>query len=287
MATTARRRDGDGPGSLDWWRHRLDGAAGGALASAGLAARGLLHLVVAILAVQLLAGGGGGEEPSGAGAVEALARQPGGRLLVGLVALGLLAYGLWRLAQAALGADEDDGPGRRLLTALRGVFHLGFAAAVAGIVAGGNSSGGGGEERSLTARVLEWPAGPVVVAGLGLVLLGVGVANLARAAKDDPADVLDDRRRPKGRAGAVVRGLSIAGLGARALAFGLVGWSFVAAAWSHEPGRADGVDDALRDLTMSAPGRVLLVVVAAGLAAHAGYLACQVVWRDERSTAGD
>ena len=292
MATGKQARGGPA-GRWRRLRTSLDDTPTGALAAGGVAARAALHLVVAILAARLATGkSGGDEEASGAGAVEALSRQPGGRLLVGLVAVGLLAYGVWRLVQAAVGVD-DGGVGRRALAATRGLFHLAFAVPVLGIVlrgstgSGGSGGGRASQEQTLTARVLEWPAGPVLVVAAGLVVVGMGVANLVRAVRDDPSEVLDDARRPRGTAGASLRVVATAGLAARAVAFGLVGWSFVAAAMSHRPGRADGVDDALRDLATSSPGRAALLAVAVGLAAHAAYLVSQVFWRDEDAARGD
>lgn len=82
------------------------------LARVGLAAYGIIHVLVAWLALQLAWGGGGGEADQ-SGAMATLARQPFGRPLLWVVALGLFALAVWQLAEilrwrTAL-AGSDDG----------------------------------------------------------------------------------------------------------------------------------------------------------------------------------
>ncbi len=78
------------------------------LARAGLVARGLLYVVVGILATQVAAGHNEAR-PDKQGALQAVVRQPFGRLLVLLLALGFIGYAAWRFVEAAVGpAGEPD-----------------------------------------------------------------------------------------------------------------------------------------------------------------------------------
>lgn len=65
------------------------------LARAGFMAKGVVYLLIGVLPFQAAAGSGGAVTgPEGALLTR---RQPAGRILLGLTAVGLSAYSLWRL----------------------------------------------------------------------------------------------------------------------------------------------------------------------------------------------
>ena len=82
----------------------------------GIAARGVVYIVIGVLAVQL-ALGDGGKATDQQGALHTIAKQPFGTVLLLAVAIGLAGYASWRLLRAALGgtqgADDAQGPHRR------------------------------------------------------------------------------------------------------------------------------------------------------------------------------
>src|SRR3954452_379273 len=145
--------------------------------------------LVAVLAIKL-ALGDGGEATDRQGALEAIARNGVGRLLVLLLAIGFGAYAGWRFAQAAFdrGDEGDDAKGlaKRAGYAGRGLVYAGLCVTAVAILigaGGGGSSGGGGdggEEKKETAWVLDWPAGRWIVAAIGLAVLGAGIWNVVR-----------------------------------------------------------------------------------------------------------
>ena len=65
------------------------------MARVGLVAKGVLNLTLGALALQL-AFGNGGAEASQSGALQAIEQAPAGPLLLGLLAVGLLAHGVWQ-----------------------------------------------------------------------------------------------------------------------------------------------------------------------------------------------
>src|SRR3954454_9543537 len=69
------------------------------LARIGLLAYGLVHLLVAWLALQLAWGGGGGEADQ-SGALSTLAQSPVGKPLLWIIAVGLLSLAVWQAAEA-------------------------------------------------------------------------------------------------------------------------------------------------------------------------------------------
>jgi hypothetical protein len=77
------------------------------LARLGYAIKGLVYLLIGLLAVQA-AFGIGGETMGTEGALRALQRQAFGQALLVLTTVGLFGYALWRLIQAWLDPDHDD-----------------------------------------------------------------------------------------------------------------------------------------------------------------------------------
>jgi hypothetical protein len=136
-------------------------------ARAGLLARGLLYLVVAILAVEVAAGHDD-VQPDKQGALQAVVRQPFGRVLVLLLAAGFAGYAAWRFVEAAVGpAGEPDTPEskfKRVGYALRGGLYTFFAAsAVKLFIWSQRAASSGAPEADWTARVLNWPGGTWLV----------------------------------------------------------------------------------------------------------------------------
>src|SRR5215217_2178451 len=78
------------------------------LGRAGIAARGVLYLILGILAIQFARGETSSDEVSQTGAFAKVAEQPFGKFLLVVLILGLIALALWRFIQAAVG-DPVEG----------------------------------------------------------------------------------------------------------------------------------------------------------------------------------
>src|SRR4051812_24888172 len=76
------------------------------LARSGLAARGAVYGIVAVLALQV-ALGAGGKATSQQGALATIAQGTAGKVLLVVLAVGLAGYALWRITRAALGYGPE------------------------------------------------------------------------------------------------------------------------------------------------------------------------------------
>ncbi len=157
------------------------------LTRVGFAARGLLYIVIAILIIQ----SGRAEDPSGA--LDYLA-DGAGKWLLALMAAGFVAYGIWRLSDAAFNIERHDpdakGIRQRLGAGGSGIVHLLLAWQAVRLMQGSASSGGNGaQENAQTA--LQLPGGQLLLVAAGLVLIGVGAFQLVKAAKASFCDHLD------------------------------------------------------------------------------------------------
>jgi hypothetical protein len=250
------------------------------LARAGLIARGVVYGIIGILALKL-ALGDGGETTNQQGALQTIAQGPFGKVLLALMALGLLGYAAWRLIRAALGhgPEATDDTKDRIAGVASGIAYAALCVTAIKILVGSGSSGGpGNNPDSTTGGVLDWPAGQVLVVIAGLVFIGVG---LDQARKGLKKEFLEDSKTgemsPGVRKGFTALGVS--GHVARAIVFALVGWFLIRAAIEYDPDKAVGLDGALTKLGQAAYGPVVLGLVAAGLVCFAAYSVADARYR--------
>jgi Domain of Unknown Function (DUF1206) len=258
------------------------------LARTGLVAKGVSYGIVGILAIKL-ALGDGGHATSRAGALQSLAGQAFGKVMLALLALGFAAYAIWRFVQAvAEPVDAGDGEtkgtakkwGKRAGYVGRGLIYAGLTASTVKILLG---SGGGqsqtGKAHKTTAMVLSWPAGTWLVGIAGAVIVGMGLWNLYRGV----ARKFEDRWRT-GEMGEQARKwgarAGLVGHVARAVVFSLIGIFLVRAAIDYNPKDAIGLDGALRKLAHAGYGPYLLGLTAAGLVAYGLYCLVDARYRD-------
>lgn len=247
------------------------------LARAGYWAKGIVYILLGGLALSSVFAGGSGED-SPQGALSQLLGAPMGRVVLAAIALGLVGYVLWRLAQAVLDADRNGTDAKGLVTRggqLASAIANGALALTAGGLAinGGGGSGSGSE--SLVAMVMSQPFGQWIVGIGGVIFAGSGITQVWRGAVRDYEDRLAIPARLKG----VLDPLCQYGLIARGLLFVVIGGLIVFAAITVSPEDAGGFRDALDWLRAQPYGAVLYALMAAGLAAYGGYAIVQALYR--------
>ncbi len=262
---------------------RATGAAGRAgdsdalehLARIGLIAYGVVHLLLAWLALQLAWGGGSGQSADQAGALATLAEQPLGRPLLWLLAVGLVALAAWQAAEVLRWRSRLSSTGDARKKALEKVVKsvakavLYAVLAVLAVRAATGGGGGGGGQQS-AAGVFGWPAGRWLVALVGLVVIGVGVYLVHKGVSKRFLEEVDLGSASPQTTRLVTR-LGQAGFPAKGVALGVVGGLLVYAAVTFDPARAGGLDGALRTILGAPFGQVLLTLVAVGIAAFGAY----------------
>jgi len=241
------------------------------LARAGFLARGIVYVIIGILAIKL-ATGSGGTNASQQGALRAIAHQPFGKVLLILIAIGLGGYAAWRLARAALGhgPEGSDSGVDRVAAFASGVVYTGLCALAVAILLGSGGGGGSGNAKKTTAGVFGWPAGTWLVGGAGAVLIGVG---LYQGYRGITKDFLADSKTEQMGSGTRrwIKWIGTFGYLARMVVFCLVGVFLVKAAIDYDPNKAVGLDGALAKVDHASYGPFLLGLVAAGLIAFGIY----------------
>lgn len=234
----------------------------------GLVAYGVVHLLLAWIALQL-AFGETGRSASSSGALKELASQPFGGVAIWAVALGMTLLVLWRLVEAAFGHEQEDGKeklGKRAASLLKAVLYGAVAFSAFKVALGSGGSGGSGSD-SLTSRVMNWPGGQVLVGLGGLAVIGYGAFTAYRGWSEKFLEHLDIDGT-SGRDGRAYRVFGKVGYIAKGISVGVVGGLFVYAAVTHEADESGGLDQALRTVLDQPFGPVLLSAIALGIGCY-------------------
>ena len=234
---------------------------------AGLVCYGVMHLLVAWLALRLAFGHGSGNASS-QGAFHQLAQTGPGRISLFVAGAGFSALVVWQGLEALWGHREEDGGKRvvkRLTSAGKAVVYACLAASAVTTATGGSSGGGGTD--GITGRLMQVPAGQVLVAIVGVGILVVAGALVWRGWTGSFAAKLDADGR-HGSEGRAYLALGRIGYVSKGVSIALVGALFLYAAATHDPKRSGGLDVALHKVLQQPYGAPLLVVIALGLACY-------------------
>lgn len=239
------------------------------MARAGYGARGVVFLMVAALA---LFSGFAGAEPDTNSALETLLQQPFGRVWIGLIGLGLAGFVVWRLAQSLANADgqDDDAKGYAIRAALFGsaITYAGLAmTSILMALQMSNGSGGSGGEEGIAAWVMSQPFGRYLAGIIGIGFIVGGIVTAMKGIKRSFGRYLEldaEKNSP-----AVL--ISIYGLVARGVVFGIIGVLFLYAAFNVDPEQAGGMAEAMAWLRELPFGGIIYAMVAVGLAAFGIY----------------
>jgi hypothetical protein len=233
----------------------------------GLVAYGLVHALVAVLAMRI-AVGDPAEPADKKGAVAAVAGNGFGVALLWLVTVGLAALVLWRLGDALRGHRRDPVRQRILRIAVDAAEAALFA--VLGWSAAKIAAQGGepAAEPSFASVVLALPGGHLLVAAAGLALVVGGGYGVRRGITHAFLRELDLRGAGLRRSTLVTR-VGQVGWVALGVAYAVPGVLLIVAAARYDPAQPTGLDAGLRAVADEPYGPPLLVALAAGLLAFA------------------
>lgn len=243
-----------------------------AFARIGFAAKGILYLTIGGLAASAAVGLGGKSNPDSHSALQKLFTVPFGRLLVGVIAFGLLGYAAWRIIEGITDPQRRGtsakGIAMRASYIARGLIHLALAFAAAALAIWQQKDDGGNRAEEWTARAMSWPGGVYVLWAIAGGLLGYGLYQLYCAAKSKLSRQLELGRVSSGARRAIIA-ISRFGIAARGIVFCTIAVLIYRAARDHNPKAAGGVGDSMTELVSYGKGPYL--AIALGLAAYGIY----------------
>jgi len=250
----------------------------------GFGARGLIYLVMGIMAVDVSYGGRSAPADQ-QGALAVIGAQPLGHILLLVVMIGLAGYSLWSVIRAVfdplhLGSNLK-GIAQRMWLLSSAATYGSLILPTYGYLFGGTQPAHNGAQTAQTqqfaAMVMTKPWGRWFVGIVGIFVIGVGLAQIYQgfSRKFDKQFQLYDLDRQQaiwikriGRIGTVARGI----------VFALTGVFLGLAAYHFDPQKARGIDGALLALARQPYGPWLLGLVGLGLIAFGVYSINGAAW---------
>lgn len=250
-----------------------------ALMRFGYAVRGMLYIIVGILAVQVALGRGGATTDKG-GAITAIGQQPFGGLLLVLTIVGLAGYSLWGFVRAILDpfkrGTDPKGIAQRLGYVVSALSYGALILPAVRFLIRDNKGGSGGAQ-DWTANLIQQPWGKWLVVAFGVVGMVGGLGQLWQAfsaefQKDFKfAEMSEQAQTWARRAGRF-------GYAARGVIFAIGGFFLSKAALDANPKETKGLDGALQTLAQQPYGPWLLGLVALGLVSFGVYSVLCAKW---------
>ncbi len=215
------------------------------------------------------------DQASPKGALDTIIDQPGGRIAIAVLAVGLALYCLWRVLSVAVIRSTDLSA---WLDRIGYTFSAGFYAVLT-YVAVNAAVNGADPERDNTVerwsrRAMDWQFGRWLVMAAGVVTFAVGVffvvrKGVMRSFCDDLTEVDGDRRDDTIER--ILVGSGVAGWIGRGIVTMLVGFFVTRSAWRFDPDEARGFDAALRSVADTTTGTVLVWVAGVGLVVYGAF----------------
>jgi hypothetical protein len=240
------------------------------LARAGFAVKGIVYLLLGVLA--LMAGmKTGGRVTSPLGAIATLLDEPFGRVAVLAVAVGLGLYAAWRFLEALADANgvgrRRSGIAKRLAWGMSGVVYAILALDVARLALRWTAGGG----MNVPPTLLASPLAPwaVTLGAVGIIVYAI--KELREALARQLSQRLNLRQLSR-ETGPLVVEISRIGIAARAIVMAAMGIVLLRARTNPARAAADtDVSDSLRLVAALPSGLLLLTLTAMGLIAYGMY----------------
>jgi hypothetical protein len=246
----------------------------------GYGVRGLIYIIMGLLAVQV-ALGKGGALASPLGAIAKIGKQPAGMVLLWVVLFGLVSYSLWGVVRAVMD-PLHKGRDMKGLLARFGFLVSAFGYAILVLptyryITGASQTANGSQTQKFFTSIMAMPWGRWAIGILGLAVLAGGLYQIYLAFKagfDRQFQIYALTTKEVKLAANVGR----FGTAARGVVLAVVGGLISLSAYQSNPGQPVGMDTALATLLHQSYGIWLLGIVAVGLIAFGVYSMLSAAW---------
>jgi len=256
--------------------------AGIVLTRVGFAMRGVVYALIGIITLSMVFNiGKQGGTASQKGAIQMLAGEPWGFVLLILIIVGFVFYGLWLLSAAVRGDPRESGWKGvlyRIKNGFKAIIHFVLAAYACNLLSNRGSGGGGSsKQQEWTAKLLQHTWGRIVLFVIGVIVVGVAISQLLKAWKASFMEGMGIEAL-RGRKRKVILIAGRVGYCARGFILGLIGIGVMVAAWKNDASEAEGVDGTLKDIAAYPFGKVLLIAMAVGFWCFAVFQIACATW---------
>nr|WKN37743.1 DUF1206 domain-containing protein [Tunicatimonas sp. TK19036] len=255
------------------------------IARFGMFSKGAVYIILGVLTA-MAAFGSGGQTAGKSDSLKFVYQQPFGKVLLAILALGLVSYTVWRFIQAIRDPEnkgsDKEGIATRIGYVASGILYGIFAfEAIRMLFAnGGSGSGGGGnQQEDLVSMLLGQPFGQILVGIVAVVFFGKAAYQIQRAVTGKYARKIQDSELDY-RVKDTLRKAGFVGYIARGIVIAIIGYLFLRAAIEANPNQAGGTEQAFQFIQASSTwGTILLGVIAIGLACYGVFMLVKARYR--------
>lgn len=254
------------------------------VAKAGFVSKGIVYALTGILAFGAASGLGGSSEGK-LGVLKFLEEQPFGKVLLGVLGLGLLCYAFWRFFQS-LADPENIGSEPKAIAKRTGFFISGSVYLGLGLYSIYEifaNTGGSGSSKGTSMLPPESLTSIFYAVAIGMAIKSI--FQLIKAFKGDFLDKFHLDTIFKINIRKTIKWLGYAGLTARGIVVGIVAYFFFRAADTASKGDIKGTAEAFSFLRQSY-GPWLMGAVALGLICYGAYMFVMAKYRKFDDRAG-
>lgn len=237
------------------------------MARVGYAAKGVVYVLLGVVAfMAAFELGRSVNEASRSGVFRMVREAPGGSMLMGTLALGLVCYALWRLVQAlAPRYGHETSTGKRVLYFFSALAYGAIAFAAIKMALWQQDSGAN-QQQTLASTLLARRGGQWLTGLAAAILLGIGIYQVYYGWSERYRKHVNESQISAPHAGILLRSGKV-GYMARGLVWAVIAYLLFRAALHASASEAGDTTDALRFLEGSPLGSYLLGAVGLGLIA--------------------
>ena len=239
------------------------------MARAGLIAKGIVYTLLGVLAfMAAFEIGGQADDKANKQGVFDLVKNEGGKLLLGVLVLGLFCYCIWRIVQSFTGTNTSGkkGVAKRARYLLSGLTYASVAFFAAKMLFSDNKSSGSSSNNNL-AEVLEKPWGAWVAGLAALIIAGIGIYQIYYGLTEKYRKHVSALNLHSNASRLLLRSGKI-GYVARGLVWIILGWLLLKAALHANSDEAGDTGKAFQFLENASYGSYLLGALGLGLACY-------------------
>jgi hypothetical protein len=227
----------------------------------GYLSYGIVYFAMGALAIRAAAGKGPVKGTEGT--IQHILFQPFGKILLFLIAFGLIAYVFWRFVQA-IKNPEREGITDRIGNFSSGIVYAGISLFAFKLLRGVSGNPDANQEQRWSAKLISQPAGEWLLTLGGFMILGSAFYQFYEAFTARFRKKLRMEEMSGSEGEWVIRAGRL-GAFARGILFLTIGYQMIQAGWKSNPSETAGVDEALRILAGQPDW--IFYLVAAGVAA--------------------
>jgi hypothetical protein len=255
----------------------------GIVARVGYTAKGIVYVLIGVLAFQA-ALNWGGEVTDSTGALDNVPAKPMGKISLFLIALGLVSYVFWRMVQAIYNPESNGKDNvfkalsKRIASLMSALVYGTLAFSAFKIVFG---SGGGSNESSSdeqTAIALSQPFGRWLVGAVGVGIIAFAFYCFYKAIKGKFRHDLNFEDTSPATKKWLIRIASF-GISTKGVVLTIIGYFLIKAARLYDSDQTKNTEDVLEMMQRQEYGAWLIGFMAIGLVAYGFYYMLQARYR--------